>query len=209
MLILYQITSRFLQKESFRNSGHKGIDFSMPNGTPLRSIQDGYIERIVDYGSANVGKGIFVRWEDGKTAIYGHLSKFNPNLKIGDKVQTGEIIGYSGNSGHVVGKNGGYHLHFGLKENGKFLDPSPYIEQIQNMNNPEYLKHITEYIAHKPEAIQKTVSFFDALKGQLDMYNGIGEYLSVNFIHIFHSFGDLVNNSILMQYIQYIFQFFS
>jgi murein DD-endopeptidase MepM/ murein hydrolase activator NlpD len=125
----YKITSRFMQQESFRSSGHKGIDFYMEEGTPLRSIQDGYISRIVDYGNQNVGKGIFVKWEDGKTAIYGHLSKFG-SFKVGDKVNTGDLIGYSGHSGNVVGKTG-YHLHFGLKsEDGqRFLDPIPIYRQ--------------------------------------------------------------------------------
>jgi hypothetical protein len=134
VLRMYKITSRFQQQESFRSSGHKGIDFYMEEGTQLRSIRDGYISKIVDYGNQNVGKGIFVKWEDGKTAIYGHLSKF-ASFKEGDVVHKGDLIGYSGHSGNVVGKTGN-HLHFGLKsEDGqRFLDPSPYINDIQNMN---------------------------------------------------------------------------
>jgi Peptidase family M23 len=132
VLRMYQITSRFMQQESFRSKGHSGIDFYMEEGTPLRSIRDGYIEKIVDYGNQNVGKGIFVKWEDGKTAIYGHLSKFS-TFKEGEFVQKGDLLGYSGHSGNVVGKTGN-HLHFGLKENGHFIDPSPYINDIQNMN---------------------------------------------------------------------------
>src|SRR5574342_57043 len=107
---MYKITSRFMQQEPFRSRGHSGLDFSMPNGTPLRSIQDGVVEKVTHLKD-NIGNGVLVRWNDGKVAIYGHMSETTVN--VGDKVHVGDLIGYSGNSGHVVGANGGYHLHFG------------------------------------------------------------------------------------------------
>lgn len=129
----YRITSRFLEQEPFRTRPHTGIDFAMPENTPLRSIKDGIVERVVDFGSSNIGKGIFIKWQDGKTAIYGHLSKIT--VKQGDIVKAGDLIGYSGNTGHSTGA----HLHFAIKEGGRFIDPAPYIDLIQNMNNPSFL----------------------------------------------------------------------
>lgn len=129
----YRITSRFLEKESFRTRPHTGIDFAMPENTPLRSIKDGIVERVVDFGSSNIGKGVFIKWQDGKVAIYGHLSKIT--VKQGDNVKAGDLIGYSGNTGHSTGA----HLHFAVKEGGRFIDPSPYIDLIQNMNNPSFI----------------------------------------------------------------------
>lgn len=200
----YPITSRFLQQESFRPKGHSGIDFSMPNGTPLRSISDGQILKIVDYQNQNVGKGVLVQWNDGKVAIYGHLSKFNSNLHVGDKVRVGDLLGYSGNSGHVVGKNGGYHLHFGLKsgEHGHFIDPSPYIDHIQNMNNPQFLAKLqtkTETIA------QSSYSFADLFKESANMYSDLFQNLKLNLIYLLKSF-DYVS---FIHYFQNLFQFFS
>lgn len=104
----YRITSRFLEKEPFRSHPHTGYDFAMPEGTPIRSITDGIIH-LVDYGNKNTGKTIFVQWGDGKTAIYGHLSKFA--VKEGQHVKARDLLGYSGNTGHSTGA----HLHFGLK----------------------------------------------------------------------------------------------
>ena len=43
----WKITSRFLQQEPFRKSPHTGIDFGMPTGEELRSIQDGTITKII------------------------------------------------------------------------------------------------------------------------------------------------------------------
>jgi hypothetical protein len=185
----YKITSRFMQQESFRSSGHKGIDFYMES-TPLRSIQDGYISRIVDYGNQNVGKGIFVKWEDGKTAIYGHLSKFG-SFKVGDKVNTGDLIGYSGHSGNVVGKTGN-HLHFGLKsEDGqRFLDPSPYIDNIQNMN--------TTIVKHIPDVVPTKLNFFDYMQSHMNVLSDLK-------MHLIH----LPYDSLLIQISKQLFQFIS
>ena len=128
----YRITSRFLEKEPFRSHPHTGYDFAMPEGTPIRSIKNGIVH-LADYGNQNAGKTIFVQWEDGKTAIYGHLSKFA--VKEGQYVKAGDLIGYSGNTGRSTGA----HLHFGVKIGDKYIDPSPYIDLIQNMNHPSFI----------------------------------------------------------------------
>lgn len=200
---MYPITSRFLQQESFRLKGHTGIDFSMPNGTELRSIQDGIITRVVDFGNSNIGKGVFVQWEDGKTAIYGHLSKIT--VKVGQKVSTGDLLGLSGNSGNVVGKNGGYHLHFGLKEGSKFIDPSPFIDHIQNMNNIEKLHMLVQQPSQIVPMVQKSLTFADLFNANTSIYTDLFNSLKLNVIHMLNS----VDYSVFIHYIQHFFKFFS
>jgi hypothetical protein len=190
----YRISSRFGEMESFRQKGHShtGIDFVMSDGEPLRTIQPGTIERIVDYGNFNAGKTIFVKWEDGKTAIYGHLSRFTDGLKEGDKVQAGDLIGFSGHSGHVVSSHGGNgaHLHFGLKNaNGQFIDPSPYIDLIQNMNTPGYLVNKTEIIQ---QSVQQGMQFNDFIEMHSEALNKIAEYLQFKFIYMLNHFVDII-----------------
>lgn len=171
---MFPITSKFGQQELFRGGhSHRGIDFAMPNGTPLRSIREGVVDRVVDFGAnINAGKTVFIKWSDGKVAIYGHLSEFA--VRKGDVVKVGDLIGYSGNSGNVVGANGGYHLHFGLKgANGQVLDPSPYINDIQNMNN---LNFMIEKIPDKVcEITNVKVDFFNFYQSHM---NGISDMLS-------------------------------
>lgn len=134
---MYPITSRFNDFESFRKAAHKGIDFAMAKGTELKAIVEGKIQ-LVDYGNALAGKTVVIKGLDGNTYIYGHLSEFKVNN--GEFVKQGDLIGLSGNSGNVVGSGGGYHLDFSVKnEQGQFIDPAPYIEFIQNMNNPQYI----------------------------------------------------------------------
>lgn len=141
---MYKITSRFGQQESFRTHGHSGIDFKMEIGEPIRSIKDGIVT-VKDFGNVNAGKTVFVKWSDGKTAIYGHLNDFT--VKSGQHVQVGDLLGHAGNTGFSTGS----HLHFGLKEGNRFIDPSPYIENIQNMN-------VKQFVQHAPEV---KISFFD------------------------------------------------
>lgn len=138
----FPITSKFNAVENFRESKHLGVDLGLPKDTEIHSIKSGEILKVVDYKNENIGKGIFVKWEDGKTAIYGHLNSTSVN--IGDKVEPGTLLGYSGNTGNVFGENGGYHLHFGLKSgNGQFIDPEPYVPLLQKFSGE--IDHIVEH----------------------------------------------------------------
>lgn len=155
MKINYPITSKFLQQESFRQKPHSGLDFDMKMNEPLRSIKDGTIYKVVDFGDVNAGKTVMVKWNDGKIAIYGHLNKFG-NIKQGDHVAKGDLIGYAGNSGHVVSSTGdGTHLHFGIKEGGKFIDPTPYQDLIQQMNDPTFIAKVADKPTEKLFSISK------------------------------------------------------
>jgi hypothetical protein len=182
---MYRITSRFGQQESFRSSGHSGIDFAMNLGEPIRSIKEGIVT-VKDYGNINAGKTVFVKWEDGKTAIYGHLNDFS--VKNGQHVQAGDLLGHAGNTGHSFGN----HLHFGLKENGKFIDPSQYIEDIQNMN-------IKQFVQHMPEPTTVKMNFFDYMNEHMNI---IGQ-LKMNFI------SSLTNDSLFIQISKQLLQFIS
>lgn len=169
----YKITSKFGEAEAFRNHRHTGIDFSMPTGTELRSIRDGIVTQVNDLGNQNAGKMIKIKWEDGHEAIYGHLSKFN--VSEGQLVHKGDIIGYSGNSGFSTGA----HLHFGLKEHGAFIDPSPYINDIQHMNDPTYL---TQNIPTEPLTVGTSIS--EILTQFINSLTDIATQLKLNFIHL-------------------------
>ncbi|WP_353618643.1 M23 family metallopeptidase [Bacillus sp. ISL-37] len=117
-----RITSRFGEVSSVHSKPHTGIDIALPEGTPLKSITEGVVQSVVDYGSENIGKGVIVQLADGKTAIYGHLSDIK--VKAGQIVKEGDLLGLSGNTGRSTGP----HLHFGMKENGQFIDPTKFIE---------------------------------------------------------------------------------
>lgn len=164
----YIITSHFGSIESFREKPHSGIDFQMEAGTKIYSIKNGIIH-LADYGSTNAGKTIFVEWENGQTAIYGHLSKFA--VTEGQKVKAGDLLGYSGNTGNSTGA----HLHFGLKENGQFIDPSPYINQIQHMNDA------TQQI------VTSQFNFSDFFHQHMNIFNDMLSNLKIYLINLIAS----------------------
>lgn len=120
----FKVTSPYGVLEEVRDHAHNGIDLAMPEGTPLRSIAEGVVERVVDYGDINIGKGVIIRLEDGTRHIYGHLSKVE--VKAGEHVNAGELIGISGNTGHSTGA----HLHFGVWKDGHFVDPTALAEKV-------------------------------------------------------------------------------
>lgn len=128
--MIVRITSKFGEVSSIHKTPHTGIDIGLKEGTPLHSVGEAIVERVVDYGSENIGKGVILRLADGKEAIYGHLSD-NSLVKVGQKLHQGDIIGLSGNTGNVIG-NG--HLHFGLKENGEFIDPTAIVDKTVNQS---------------------------------------------------------------------------
>ncbi|WCS69040.1 hypothetical protein Goe17_01810 [Bacillus phage vB_BsuM-Goe17] len=132
---MYRITSAYGVYEQFRGHKHQGIDFAMQEGTPLKAIVDGVI-RTANYGGTSTGKTVFIDAADGRTYIYGHLKDIA--VKDGYSVHVGDILGHSGNTGHSTGP----HLHFGIKEHGEFIDPTPYTSLVQNMDNLKEVAHV-------------------------------------------------------------------
>lgn len=122
--MIVRITSKYGDIDAVHKTAHKGIDLAMPEGTPLRAVGKGVVDRIYD-GSGAIGKGLSIRLEDGTRAIYGHMN--DVKVKVGEQISDGEIIGLSGNTGNSTGP----HLHFGMKDaNGAFVDPAPIADRI-------------------------------------------------------------------------------
>lgn len=164
-MVKFPVTSKFNAVENFRESKHLGVDLATPENTEIHSIKKGVVSNVVDYGDENIGKGVFVKWEDGKEAIYGHLNKIF--VEKGDEVKAGDFLGLSGNSGNVFGENGGYHLHFGLKDiSNQFIDPEPYIPLLQKMSGK--IDHIVEHSDNMME-LDPSDMLEQALDGLTDM----------------------------------------
>lgn len=118
-----RITSGFGRRQSptkGASSQHDGIDYGVPIGTTCKAVWDGTVSRSL---AANGGYGqyIEIRHADGLTTFYAHLS--SRSVAAGDKVQQGDTIGKTGNTGTSTGP----HLHFGCHKNGKPVDPEVYL----------------------------------------------------------------------------------
>jgi murein DD-endopeptidase MepM/ murein hydrolase activator NlpD len=89
--------------------GHNGTDYAVPIGTPVFAPMDGEV-KVIDSGVK--GYGLHVKLRNPYKAaemVLGHLSE--AVIPDGHRVRTGEIIGYSGNSGYSTGP----HLHMGYR----------------------------------------------------------------------------------------------
>lgn len=118
----YEVSTQFGVTDFIHQTPHSGIDLVMETGTQLFSPVDGVVSKVVDYGSENLGKGIFIKTDSGENVIMGHLSDIK--AKVGDTIHQGDLVALSGNTGHSTGS----HLHLGLKGvDGSFSDPAPLL----------------------------------------------------------------------------------
>lgn len=155
----FVVTAGYGSIDSSHISPHTGIDLAMPMGTDIYSPISGYVH-IVDYGNANIGKGILLKMEDGQQLVFGHLSKFC--VQDGQYVNLGQKIAESGNSGN----SDGAHLHFGLiDKSGNYADPSYFEHMFQEVER--LFKQASEAIPAtnlSPPLQTDDVSFTEAVK---------------------------------------------
>ena len=96
---------------------HTGVDFGAPIGTPVLAAGDGVISRASVMGG--YGNVVDLDHDTTWSTRYGHLSRFAPGLRPGDRVTQGQVIAYSGNTGRSTGP----HLHFEVRRMGQPINP--------------------------------------------------------------------------------------
>lgn len=110
-------TGKVTSKWGYRHGRrHQGIDISLPSGTPLYAVFDGKV-RISKSIRGGYGNLVVIRHNNGLETFYGHMSR--RDVKAGDIVHAGEVIGLSGNTGRSTGP----HLHFETRYQGLTFDP--------------------------------------------------------------------------------------
>ena len=95
---------------------HYGMDFSARKGTPIYATGNGTVKRA-DNRSSGFGKHIRIDHGFGYVSLYAHLSKYN--VRRGQKVKRGDIIGFVGNTGRSIGP----HLHYEILKDNKKINP--------------------------------------------------------------------------------------
>lgn len=129
-----------------KTKNHAGIDLEARPGTPVFSMFDGIVTKVVDFymdKQVNHCYGNEIHIESvfrGQTITiqYAHLQAgspiaYNPfsngTLKVGDKVLQGQLIGYTGRTGNAYEDKDvpNKHLHLGIMQEGEWINPSPYI----------------------------------------------------------------------------------
>jgi len=98
---------------------HYGMDFTAPFGTDVYATGNGTVVAVLS-AQRGLGKHIIIDHGFGYSSVYAHLSNFN--VRVGQKVQRGDIIGFVGSTGTSVAN----HLHYEIKLNGVNVDPVNY-----------------------------------------------------------------------------------
>lgn len=121
-LALYTISSGFGSRESeYQNvtGYHTGIDLASENGNTIKASMEGIVELVSSEG--DYGKHIKIRCNN-VTTLYAHCS--NIFVKEGQIIAQGQPIASVGSTGNSTGP----HLHFEIRVDSRFVDPSKIIE---------------------------------------------------------------------------------
>lgn len=126
----------FIRPTSGRNSGrfglrrilnkmkrnpHSGMDIAAPQGRPVKSAEAG---KVLFTGELFfTGNVIYIDHGNGLLSLYAHLSKIN--VRKGQMVKRGQIIGRVGKTGRVTGP----HLHWSVYLNGNAVDPALFLKK--------------------------------------------------------------------------------
>ncbi len=111
---------------------HTGMDFEGAEGDNVFSVLDGKVTNIVANSPSSAlldGGCVTIEHANGVTTVYKFIN-VKEGLKVGDSVSRGDVIGT------IMAATGsemdmGAHLHFEVKENGKYADPAKHLELIE------------------------------------------------------------------------------
>jgi len=99
----------------YASGTHNGVDFAADVGTPVKAMLGGTVAATGDTDltcpGASFGRWVLIRHTNGLASLYGHFSLIK--VSKGDVVTTGQLIGYSGNTGYTTGP----HLHISVYAN--------------------------------------------------------------------------------------------
>ena len=100
---------------------HQGIDIATDKGNPVYATADGKVQSAGAAGQ--YGNLIVIGHDFGLSTRYGHLSRFN--VRVGQHVARGDVIGYVGSTGRSTGA----HLHYEILANGRQINPLQLLTQ--------------------------------------------------------------------------------
>lgn len=102
---------------------HNGLDIAAPEGTDVRAPADGTVIEAGDFFFS--GNMVYIDHGQGLISLYAHLSRID--VKPGDVLRRGQILGAVGQTGRVTGA----HLHFAVMSNGVLFDPAYLLPEQQ------------------------------------------------------------------------------
>ena len=144
-----RITSRFSSSRKHPILGyaraHNGVDYYAPAGAPVGAVAPGVVT-LAGWTNGG-GRTVKLRHPNGYETEYLHLSAIS--VRAGERVGQGDLVGRVGKTGLATG----VHLHYGLKKNGRYVNPviehrnmppgEPVPAGMMNVFNTERDRHMT------------------------------------------------------------------
>lgn len=126
-----------------RRRPHNGVDFGAPTGTPVRATGEGKV--VVAGRQGGHGKYVKIDHPGPYASSYSHLSRIN--VRNGQKVKQGQVIGLVGSTGMSTGA----HLHYQFWQNGRFVNPMkiklPRNKKIPNAEKAAFQKNREQWLS--------------------------------------------------------------
>ena len=117
-----RITSAFGGRSSpteGASSNHQGIDIGAPTGSSILAAASGSV--VIATYSASAGNYVMINHGGGVYTVYMHMNSIG--VSVGQSVSQGQQIGTVGSTGYSTGP----HLHFGIRSNGTYVNPTAYV----------------------------------------------------------------------------------
>jgi len=139
----YRISSKYNLKRRIKYYGyklrpHKGTDFAAPLGTPILATADGTVTKSERRG----GNGNYVKIKHNTTYETQYLHMKKRNVRVGEYVRQGDVIGWIG----MTGNTGGPHVCYRFWKNGKQVDPFkedlPFSTPLEEQYRAAYFDYI-------------------------------------------------------------------
>lgn len=104
---------------------HKGLDIFADFGTPIRAPDAGRITQFSEHGAGGIA--VWMRGTDNTSYYFAHMLERAEDLKVGQRVEIGTVLGFVGDTGNAQG--GTPHLHFEIHPNaGEAVPPKPTVD---------------------------------------------------------------------------------
>lgn len=126
---------------------HKGMDFKVPVGTSVHTPKAGTVTRVNWNWSAN-GNCVEVKFDDGTLAKFLHLDALQTSA--GARVQSGQVIALSGNTGHSTAP----HLHYQLSRGSEIIDPIDYHGTERRQLTADVMRAFSAEVEHLNEQLR-------------------------------------------------------
>ena len=127
-------------------TGHKGVDYAAPSGTPIHSTADGTVE--FSGWQNGYGNVVIVKHHGKYSTLYAHQSRIAEGITKGSKISQGQLLGYVGATGWATG------LHYEFRVDNQPIDPLSVDLPVARTLEPAEIRAFKQAVAPYQQQIQ-------------------------------------------------------